>query len=266
MSDEVESAPVEAPETGAEDAGGVNPAWSGIQSKLPDNFFTLIKPELENMDRQAKERITSVNQQYSWAKDLDSNQVQQAIGITQALDANPEKIYEELGKFLRENGRLPETQAEVQQVQDDANEDDPNAQRLSDVEQQNQQIMQMIQAQQEAQVQAQADENLANETQALMQTHPELAREDVREILMRAAFQANSTGQVPTLESTYQDWSSNVRDRILSAQRTGAAAPRLIPTGGGVPNQQASQKTLGQLSNGQTQDLVTQLLKGGSAA
>lgn len=263
MSDEQVVEPSETGTQGAEaEQGGVNPAWSGIESKLPAEFFQVIKPELENFDKQAKDRITSVNQQYSWAKDLDSNQVSQAMNIMRSIDENPEQIYDALGKFLRDNGRMPETPAEVQQVQDDAEEADPNAQRLDSIEQQNQQLMQLMQQQEEQRVQAQADEELVGEVSALQQAHPDLQQEDLREIIQRAAFHANQTGQVPSLESMYQEF-SQLRDRILGAQRPGAAAPRLIPTGGGVPNNQPTQKTLGQLSNGQTQDLVTALLKQG---
>jgi hypothetical protein len=258
------SGPVETDAAPAAGGGG-NPSWEPLRSKLGETTFRLIQDDLSKFDKAAESRISKLNQQLkTYSAFGQPDQIQTAISLAQRVDREPEAIYEALGQFLRDNGRMPQTQQEMQQVTADADEaeaetDDP---RLRQLEQQQQQIAQFLQAQENERIQAQADAALQDELGAL-KGNPKFAsfdQADIREVIQRAAFMAQTTGDVPPLEAVAQDYLDNTVNRIRSLPRPNDSAPRLVPTsGGGVPSQ-TGQPSLGQRSKQDIQDLVAGFL------
>lgn len=249
--------------TEAESVSGDNPAWGSLKEKLDPISYHSIQDELKAMDAAANQRITSVNKSYEpWKQLADSGttpeQIQQALSISEKLNANPEEIYTALGTFLENNGRLPSKQELTQEIaeQSEETEDDP---RYSALEEQNQKIMQFLQDQQQQQAAQAADKAIDTEIEQLRAAHPELAPEDVKEVIRRAALDAQSTGKAPTLEEAFVGFNA-LRNRILSTPRPADSAPNLIPTSGGVPSSTA-QRSLGSLSRLETQNLISDLLE-----
>ena len=245
---------------------GVNPAWEGIGSKLDPVSFHSIQEDLKAMDAAANKRITSQNQQYAPYKQfMDSGNtpedIKAALSIAQQINTNPEAIYQALESFLSDNGRLPskkELAAEVAETSGDEQQpvEDP---RFAQLQAQQTQIAEYFQQQQYQQDSARADKELDIETSNLRTTHPELSDADLNNIIGQAAFVAQSTGKIPALSAVYDGWFTDLRNRFLTAPRPGDSAPRLLPSSGAVPSN-IPQKSLGELTRAETQDLVASIL------
>ena len=242
------------------DTGG-NPAWDSLRSKLDPVSFHNIQDDLKNFDKNAESRISSLNQQLKQYNELGSpEQLQNYAAIAQRLDTEPEVIYNALGEFLKQNGRLPETQQEMQDAVDEeeatsGNDEAPVDPRLAQLEQQTQQMQEFLSQQEQMRIQQEADVVLGQEIDELKQAHPDFTEDDVREVLMRAAFQLQSSGKAAKLSDVAQEYVDKTVNRIRAVPRPGDSAPRLLPTSGGMPGGQQA-KPLGQLSRNDIQSLI----------
>lgn len=248
-----------------------NPAWESLRTQLDPISFSRIEPELRKMDQSAKQRIEAQNEQFKPWKDLSAQgvtpeRVQQALSLSERLDANPAEIHQYLGDFLAKTGRMP-TPTEVKAADDAGEIGDDDSNEDPRIAQQGEQLARMQEFLEEQQYQQElhaATVELDNETSSLKAAHPELSDEDVTEIIRQAAFIAQTNAQqgkkeIPSLEEVHTSWFSAFRNRILSTPRPGDSAPRLLPTSGGLPSA-AQQKSLGQMSRQEMQDFVAQSL------
>jgi DNA repair exonuclease SbcCD ATPase subunit len=253
-------------QTPNEESGG-NPAWDSLRSKLDPVSFHSIQEDLKNFDKNAESRISSLNQQLKQYNELGSpEQLQNYAAIAQRLDTEPEVIYNALGEFLKQNGRLPNNEAELQDAVDEeeaTNESEsPVDPRLAQLEQQTQQMQEFLAQQEQMRVQQEADTALEQEINELKNAHPDFSEDDVREVLMRAAFQLQSTGKTTKLSDVAQEYVDKTVNRIRAVPRPGDSAPRLLPTSGGMPGgQQAT--PLGKLSRNDVQNLIASSIQQG---
>jgi hypothetical protein len=248
------------------DSGG-NPAWDSLRSKLDPVSFHSIEEDLKSFDKNAESRISSLNQQLKQYNELGSpEQLQNYAMIASRLDTEPEVIYNALGEFLKQNGRLPNTEQELQDAVDEeeaTNESQsPVDPRLAQLEQQQQQMQDFLAQQEQMRVQQEADYTLEQEINELKQAHPEFSEDDVREVLMRAAFQLQSSGKTTKLSDVAQEYVDKTVNRIRAVPRPGDSAPRLLPTSGGMPGGQQA-KPLGQLSRDDVQNLIASSIQQG---
>ena len=85
----------------------------------------------------------------------------------------------------------------------------------------------------------------------------------MREVLMRAAFQLQSSGKAVKLSDVAQEYVEKTVNRIRAVPRPGDSAPKLLPTSGGLP--QASPDTpLGKMSREDVQNLIAGSLQQGA--
>jgi len=248
------------------DSGG-NPAWDSLRSKLDPVSFHSIEEDLKSFDKNAESRISSLNQQLKQYNELGSpEQLQNYAMIASRLDTEPEVIYNALGEFLKQNGRLPNTEQELQDAVDEeeaTNESEsPVDPRLAQLEQQQQQMQEFLAQQEQMRIQQEADSALEQEINELKQAHPEFSEDDVREVLMRAAFQLQSSGKTTKLSDVAQEYVDKTVNRIRAVPRPGDSAPRLLPTSGGMPGGQQA-KPLGQLSRSDVQSLIASSIEQG---
>jgi chromosome segregation ATPase len=248
------------------DSGG-NPAWDSLRSKLDPVSFHNIQEDLKSFDKNAESRISSLNQQLKQYNELGSpEQLQNYAMIASRLDTEPEVIYNALGEFLKQNGRLPNTEQELQSAVDEeeaTNEyESPVDPRLTQLEQQTQQMQEFLAQQEQMRVQQEADYTLEQEINELKQAHPEFSEDDVREVLMRAAFQLQSSGRAGKLSDVAQEYVDKTVNRIRAVPRPGDSAPRLLPTSGGMPGGQQA-KPLGKLSRNDVQSLIASSIEQG---
>ena len=251
----------------ATDNGGGNPAWENLRTKLDPISFKSIEDDLKQWDKSAESRISALNQQLKPYKDLgDVTQLQSYASIAQQLDSNPEAIYEALGTFLRQNGRLPETDAEMQKAVDDYEDEESEAvdPRIAQLEAQQEQMRLFLESQENERAQREADAALDNEIGQLQQKHPEFTADDINEVLMRAAYYAEVTGEVKPLDVLAQEYLEKTVNRIRAVPRPGDSAPRLLPTSGGVPTANAQGTPLGKMSRGDVQSLIAASLQQGN--
>ena len=250
------------------DESGGNPAWDSLRSKLDPVSFHNIQEDLKNFDKNAESRISSLNQQLKQYNELGSpEQLQNYAVIAQRLDTEPEVIYNALGEFLKQNGRLPETAQEMQDAVDEeeaTNEtgEAPVDPRLAQLEQQQQQMQEFLEQQEQMRVQQEADVALEQEIGELKSAHPDFSDDDVQEVLMRAAFKLQSTGKAVNLSDVAQEYVDKTVNRIRAVPRPGDSAPRLLPTSGGMPGGQQA-KPLGQLSRNDIQSLIASSIEQG---
>jgi hypothetical protein len=248
------------------DAGG-NPAWDSLRSKLDPVSFHSIQDDLKNFDKNAESRISSLNQQLKQYNELGSpEQLQNYATIAQRLDTEPETIYNALGEFLKQNGRMPETEAELQTAVDDeeafGTDETPTDPRIAQLEQQQQQMQDFLAQQENVRVQQEADSALDQEINELKKAYTDFSEEDIKEVLMRAAFQLQSSGKPTKLADVAQEYVDKTVNRIRAVPRPGDSAPRLLPTSGGMPGgQQAT--PLGKLSRNDVQSLIASSLEQG---
>lgn len=248
-----------------------NDIWAPIRSELDPISFSRIEAHLKDMNRSATERVTRSNQQLAPYKQfIDSGvspeDLAAGMQLAQQVNDDPAALYTALGTYLEREGRLPsktELKEEVKAnegVDPNAPEATPEDPRLITLAQQNEQIMSFLQAQEQTRLETQADREVSSEIDALKAAHPELATEDVQEIVSRAAFVAQTSGQIPTLESVHDGWYQGLRSRFLTAPRPGDTAPKLLPTSGGLPSN-IPQKKLGDLSNSEVQDVIASMIE-----
>lgn len=259
-----DSGPVDGGDNIASDAGG-NPAWESLRTKLDPISFKSIEEDLKGWDKSAETRISTLNSQLKPYKDLgEVEQLQSYAALAQQIDAQPEVIYEALGNFLRENGRMPETQEELQDAVDDTEDGqeyrDP---RFDELQQQQEQMRQFLEQQENARMEQEADKALEQEIGQLQQSFPDFTQDDIQEVLMRAAFELTN-GSERKLEEVAKEYIEKTVNRIRAVPRPGDSAPRLLPTSGGVPTSNGQGTPLGKMSRSDVQSLIAASLQQGT--
>lgn len=220
-----------------------NPFWKEVEDKLGPNNYAVIQPYLNQADTAHREGIEKLNSRYSPYKGfidqgISPEYLQQSVGLARQLEENPEQIYESLGNFLRQNGRLPSEQELGKQVEEDASEEedprDAQIRQLREGQEQLQQfINQSVASQQQAQMAQEADAWLDGELKKIEAQG--FDSEDMKEIVRIAASQSDRSGKEPDLAAAVQHY-TDLQNRIRTAPRAGAGAPR-VPggVGGGTP-------------------------------
>lgn len=102
-----------------------NPAWTDFLSGFPTSMHDSIKPHLSRWDEGVNQRISQVHSEYAdfkpWRDAGVSNEVlQQAYGVFQALNDNPQEVYRILGETYGYANQQPQnapTSANPQQGQ-----------------------------------------------------------------------------------------------------------------------------------------------------
>lgn len=254
----------EQPQQG-EQGSGYNPVFEPIRQQLGIQFESIL-PDLKEIEKGFNSGITKANAKYEpWKafedQGITPDQVTQGFGLLRQLNDEPEKIYTALHTFLKENGRLPQTDAEVQEVVDNAEDDDPEAKIAKLFEEREAQLQQQMEQFQMQQLQAQAMQDVDREYTAFEAAHPELSEDDKREIYQRHfQYAASGPQNVRPLEDVAQEYLGLV-NRIRSAPRPNDTAPRLPGSGGGVPTGQ--RKKMDELSREESQAALAAFLEQG---
>lgn len=119
----------EAPVTGASDTStestpGINPAWNSVLDKLPPEFHSQIIPTFQEWDKNFQSKTSEVQSQYEpynflLENGVDPQRVQMALNLTNIIDADPRKFYDEMGNFYKDQwGQGQQGQEEEFQLSD----------------------------------------------------------------------------------------------------------------------------------------------------
>lgn len=223
-----------------------NPHWKEVEEKLGPNNYAVIKPYLDKADTEHRQGIESLNTRFKpfqsfIEQGVTPEVITQSLGLARQINENPTSIYEKLGEFLAQTGRLPESQQELEEVvgDDDPEDEDPRDAQIRELRERQAQFEQQFTMQQQAQVKqqldAEADTWLDGETTKIKQAHPDFGEEDLKEVT-RIALGQMREGQAPDLARA-ADHLASLRDRFRTAPRPGAQAPN-VPggAGGGTPS------------------------------
>lgn len=255
-----EVASTESTESGPESTGG-NPAWGPLRDKLDPISFRSIEGDLKNWDNEAQKRITSLNEQLKpWKPFLDAGHTPEKVAqwqlLAEKIDAEPEAIYEALGKFLESQGRLP-SKKELEEAVEDAEggeelSDDP---RIAKLAEQNEKMLQFMQQQEQQRIMDEAEKALTAEISKFEQDHPDYTPSEIKEVIRRAAFISQQSRQTVSLEKANEDYVA-FRTELLGKPRPGDSAPNLLPLSGGAPPSSGEQRKISELSSKEMQDMT----------
>lgn len=248
---------------------GYNPVFEPIRQTLGIQFESIL-PDLKEIEKGFNSGITKANSKYEpWKVFADQGitpqQVTEGFGLLQQINNEPEKIYAALGEFLKQNGRLPQTDAEIQEVAEGADDEDlsDTDKQLAQLKSQFEQQQQILAAQQEQfqmeQLRAKASQDVDREYTSFEQAHPELSEDDKKWIYQQHFnYAAQGPQNIRSLEQVFEEYNGLV-SRIRSAPRPNDSAPRLPGSGGGVPTGQ--KKRMDELSREESQQALAELLQ-----
>lgn len=158
--------PVESPEPVVVEtpvAVNTNPAWNSLLENVPEMLHDKIKPQLAEWDQNYQKSFDKYKP-YDEFVGVDPGQLRASRQLMQALETDPMRVYENLRVHLEANGQLQaQQQEEVEDLSGDEDfQEDP---RLVQMQQGLQRMEQLWQQQENAKVQAEAD-NWMNNQQA----------------------------------------------------------------------------------------------------
>lgn len=250
-----------------------HPFWGEVEEKVGPNVWETIKPILAKSDTEARNKITALNKQYEPWKQFETqglapDQVSQAIEVVKHLNENPEQVYLHIQEFLKKNGRLPSQEELVQEVVDSEEEDeiDPRDAQIQELRSNQEKMAEFFERQYQQNLQAQinqeADSWAEAEWSRVMAAKPDFQKEDWADVGKILMAQTNK-GEEPNLDNAVAQYEA-MRDRIRSAPRAGASAPR-VPGGTSGGNPASGALTTEGMSRDQRRELVAQMLSGNKA-
>jgi len=247
-----------------------NPAWSDFLGAIPAGMHEMVKPHLRKWDEGVNQRISQVHSEYADFKPFKESGVsretlEQAYGIWQAINENPQEVYKLLGEsYGFANQPIPQEQnpqqgqvnpQQEQQINQPSGDEyelgqggqfNPEIARLQAMTENMAQIMlQQHQAQQAAQEEAQADAELDKELSD--------AKAKYGDFLRFVLSYVNTGMSVDAAVNAYKAF----RNEVLSSHNR-PGAPTVISGSGPLPSQQIDPSKL----NGKdTRNLVAEMVK-----
>jgi hypothetical protein len=232
---------------------GINPSWQEYLNEVPQEFHEKIIPAFQKWDTGVQKRFDQVHQTYEPWKPIvdagiDAETAQFALQLLNSINEDPKTVWEAIGNYHNFMGSAGgQGQVEPQQT-----EEDPYSGRFSELERQNQIMAAHLLKTQQREAEAQAEAQLDQELNQMRDKYKAQGAFDERFVLALM-----SSGM--ETEQAVQEFYSH-RDNLL--QQYGQK-PLIMGTGGGVP--QFNNTDVRKLSNGQTKDLVTQMLQQAAA-
>lgn len=238
------------PQGSTEGGGGAggHPAFNEVYSVLPQEFHEKVAPVLKQWEANVNKRFEQVHSKYGqWDPIInqvgDPQQVSWAINMLQALENNPREVYDRIGEYYRfAQQQQDPTTASNGQGQQQQNQDDPYAQKIAQIERQNQLMTDYLSLQRQQQEQQQADQWLDNELNAARKKHGDFDNDYVL-AQMQKGFSADEAAQA----------------FIQMREKWGAPAPKplIMGPGGGIPG---SNTNVRNMKDQEVSSLVAQML------
>jgi hypothetical protein len=217
-----------------------NPAWNEFLAGVPQGMHDVFKPHLRKWDDGVNARIQSVHSEYADWKPLKDQgitpeQIQQGLGIYQAIEADPRRVYDILGQTYgyanaaqmmqnsgqgQQNPQQPEPTAEYQFGQP-PQQPNPEIARLNSMVET---MGGILLAQRNAEIERQQDAILDKELKDL-----KAKIGDFDETFVVGMMQTGLTAE--QAGAKWNEWRSNV-----IAQSNRPAAPSVISGSGPLPS------------------------------
>ncbi len=228
-----------------EPGSGLNPAWNELLGKVPQELHSQIIPDLQKWDQGFNSKLSEVQSKYKPYDEFVSggvapDQIQEALSVVQALRANPEMVWKQLGEKFG-YGQQPQGQPQGQGQQSDEIWGDLSPelqQRLQTlIEEQNTlrevagTMAQILVGQQQESQSSKEDRELEEMYTGLMQdpVFNSLNAKGEAEPYINSLLQADLTP-----EQALQKFHGFVEHVLKTAGR--APAPRVLGAGGAIPS------------------------------
>lgn len=240
-------------------AGG-HPAWNKILSQIPAELHAQVIPTLQEWDQGVSRRFQKIHDEYAPLKrfeEVDPDEIKEALDVYQALVNDPATTWEAIGRVY---GLSPQQVSQVAADPYGENSDDfdlgelPPAirDRLAKLDVHDR-VLEAITGdllqRQEAEKTSQEDAAFEEYLDALAEEYGEYD-EDYVVGLIAAGVDGEEAVQ------RFQQFQAQFAPQ---QQRAAASAPRVMSSGGGIPN--SSPVDVAKLSNQNTQKLVEELLR-----
>lgn len=176
------------------------------------------------------------------AQNIPATQLQDALQISQALEANPVGFLKNLEQMLIARGDYTAAE-QVQEMRKDEEQEQQQVYRdprVDAIEAQQQQLMAAAQHMQQQQFQEQIVQSVDQEFAALEAKIGQMSPQFVREIALRTQTLSTIQGRPVSVEEAFIDFQNTVRE----ARKAQARAPRLPSSGGSSPAAIAHDDTL----------------------
>lgn len=244
-----------------------NPAWQEVYDLLPAEFHKQIQPKLAAWDQ----NFAKVQSQFAPYKPLIERNIpmeaiQTSLDFANLLNANPQAVWEELGKRYGFSGQ-GQKQVEKEDPEEPEDPDNPfQSQDLSQnpqfaqlqraYQQLEQRAQQQEQAAQQYNLEQQAIREINSEWQAIESRTGQLPFEVKAEIIRRSVFLADQKGPgaIPSLQEGYADYANFVSK--VRNQRANSSAPDVLPGNGAQPS---GKKPMGKMTEDEFVDHIAQM-------
>lgn len=232
-----------------------HPAWNEILSNVPSEYHDAILPTLEKWDKGVSRKFQKIHDEYSHLKDfadIDATALNQAMGIYDALNTDPQAAWEAIGRVY---GLSPQQVSQAASAYADSDDEDfdfnelPKAvrDRLLRLDQHEQ----VLEGLSREALDRQAAEEEAAEDEALEEYLYELHEEygDFDEEYVLGLIVAGIDGEEAV--ERYME--------IAQQPRSRHSYPQVMSSSGGIPNM--SGVDVSSLSNQDTQSLIAEVLR-----
>jgi len=244
-----------------------NPAWNDFLGVLPSSMHDMVKPHLRKWDEGVNQRIQQVHSEYEAWKPFKENGLtpdvlQQAYGVFEAINNNPQEVYRILGESFGFANQAPQPQVPQQgqpnpQQQQIPNQPTGDEYELGQGGQYNPEVARLqamvdnmaniLLAQENARQTSAADQELNSMLKAAHDKHGEF---DEKFVLgyMQAGF------QVDDAVKAYQ----GMKNEILSNHNRPQAPLVMNGSPGQLPSQQLNPAGM---NNAETRSLVAEMIR-----
>lgn len=227
--------------------------WADYLEPLPESVRPLVEPTFKKWDADVTQRFQQVHSEYEPLKPYQElmqqgftpDIAQQAFGLVQALQEDPESVYRMLAESLGYNVEQGIAEPDVPALDDEDGYEDP---RMREYMQMTEQMAEILVQEQQAKQAAEEDAKLDAKLNELREKYG-----DYDEEYVLAYMQVGHSPEEAVAK--YQQAMKASFERIQGAQS--ASAPAVLGSGGGLPSQSINPA---QLSSKDTKNLVAQYL------
>lgn len=237
---------------------GGHPAWQEILNAVPEEYHEALRPTLEKWDSGVQKRFNSLHSQYAPLKDyaeVDPQVIAAGINLINRIEEDPKAVFDLMRETYQfDVGTTVEQGAKPMSELMGTGNFDEQDEYARQIAAQQQQLQELREQQQKLMEQAEAA-RMASELDAyLAHLHQEHGDFDNDYVVTLMANGVDGTEAVQRYNSLVE----NIRGPQAQQSPTAPPAPNVMGSGGGVPSRSVDPKSL---SNGETKDLVAQLLE-----
>jgi hypothetical protein len=246
--------------------GGMNPEWNDILGAVSPDVHEKLIPYLQGYDQKVQTRIQEATKQYDGYKDflnIDPENIRIALTLSQALEENPQGIYEALAQDFGSKEPKTPTGPNPAPITETAPANDSNpyndlppqfVDEFTKLKESHDVMRQILTQQYQQEQQAKEDKELSEFYKGLMEKDPligELNKDGSIEPLLNAYSMAGYD------EKGIIEGVASFVDKIVSySQRP--KPPSILGVGGFMPNQTTKPKDL---SSDKRDEIAVQMLR-----